>query len=59
MIIKIKIEKIKKHKQKKSKKHLQINLFDHATQIFDQTLFIKINFLFNQTLIEIDTHEVN
>ena len=46
----------------KINKHIQIKIFDSATHAFDlclMILFIKIRFSFNQTIILIDTCEIN
>ena len=52
---------ITKNKTKKIERQMQIKIFDSQHEIFTQlclsNLFIKINFLFNQMIIETDTNK--
>ena len=47
---------ITKNKIKKIKRQIQIKIFNLATQNIYLVMFIKIIFLFNQTIISIDTY---
>jgi len=57
---------INKNQNKKNKRHIYIYILKYLilqhvffTRLGWKTLFIKIKFLFNQTIIEINTREIN